>query len=280
MASRMFSQGKGDGIPMGKLIARDGPNVNKTILNELQQMIKDDYPKFAGFVDIDSCVLHVVHNAFGKGLQKYGKEVDQLCLDLHAIFKHRAARREDYQQLQFDMGVELHTFQQHTEVCWLSIGPAISRIMEQWDAICQFIRDLGKNEKTAPKSINYKRVAAMLTAGEKDATKVLLEFLKSTFPLFEEFLTLFQKSTPTIHLAYDSMCLTLLKVMRRFLKPTALEGKFGATLRSVSFEDVKLQLTDNELVIGDQTRKALACLNPAKQRLAILGIRAFYQMKI
>ena len=29
-------------------------------------MIKDDYPQFAGFVDIGSCVLHVVHNAFGK----------------------------------------------------------------------------------------------------------------------------------------------------------------------------------------------------------------------
>ena len=233
---------------MGKLIAlaRDGPNVNKTILNELQQMIKDDYPQFAGFVDIGSCVLHVVHNAFGKGLEKYGKEVDQLCLDLHSIFKHSAARREDYKQLQFDMGVDLHTFQQHTEVRWLSIGPAISRIMEQWDAICQFIKDLGKNEKTAPKSINYKRVAAMLTGGEKDATKVLLEFLKSTFPLFEEFLTLFQR-------------------------PTALEGKYGASLGSVSCEDVKLQLTDNELVIGDQTRKALACLNPAKQKLATVS---------
>lgn len=278
VASRMFSQMKDDGIPMGKLIAlaRDGPNVNKTILNELQQIIKGEYAQFAGFVDLGSCVLHTVHNAFGKGLEKYGKDIDQLCLDLHAIFKHSAARREDYKQLQFDMGVDLHTFQQHTEVRWLSIGPAISRIIEQWDAICQFIKDLGKDEKTAPKSVNYKRVAAMLTAGEKDVTKVLLEFLKNTLPLFEEFLTLFQRSTPTIHLVYDSMCLTLLKVMRRFLKPTVLEGKYGASLSSVSCEDVKLQLTDNELSIGDQTRKALACLNPAKQRLAILGIRAFY----
>ena len=43
VTSRMFSQMKDDGIPMGKLIAlaQDGPNVNKTILNELQQMIKD-----------------------------------------------------------------------------------------------------------------------------------------------------------------------------------------------------------------------------------------------
>ena len=43
----MFSQMKDDGIPMGKLIAlaRDGPNVDKIILNELQQMVKDDYRK-------------------------------------------------------------------------------------------------------------------------------------------------------------------------------------------------------------------------------------------
>ena len=64
--------------------------------------------------------------------------------------------------------------------------------------------------------------------------------------------------------------------MRRFIQPTALEGKYGAALGSVSCGDVKLQLTGNELVIGVQTRKALAFLNPAKQELAILGIRAFY----
>ena len=106
MASRMFNQMKDDEIPIGKLIAlaRDGPNANKTILNELQQMIKADDPQFAGFVDLGSCVLYIVNNAFGKGLEKYGKEVDQLSLDVHAIFKHAAARREDYQQLQFDMG--------------------------------------------------------------------------------------------------------------------------------------------------------------------------------
>ena len=68
----------------------------------------------------------------------------------------------------------------------------------------------------------------MLTSGDKDVTKVLVEFLKVTSSLFQEFLTVFHKSTPTIHLVYDSMCLNLLKVMRRFLKPTALEGKYGA----------------------------------------------------
>ena len=55
-------------MALEKLIAfaRDGPNVKKnTILNELQQMIKDE-----------SVYFRVVHNAFGKRLEKYGKDVD------------------------------------------------------------------------------------------------------------------------------------------------------------------------------------------------------------
>ena len=100
--------------------------------------------------------------------------------------------------------------------------------IEQWDAICQFIRDLGKDKKTAPNSINNKRVAAMLTGVEKNVTKVLLELLASTIPLFEDFLSIFKRSSPTIHLLYDNVCLTLLKVMQRFTQPTAVEGKNGA----------------------------------------------------
>ena len=56
----------------------------------------------------------------------YGKDTDQLCLDLHTIFKYSAARREDYQQLQANLGADIETFQQHTEVHWLSIGPCHS----------------------------------------------------------------------------------------------------------------------------------------------------------
>ena len=109
-------------------------------MKKIEQTIKDKHPEFKGFVDPGSCVVHVVHNGFGKGLDMYGKDIDQLCLDLHAIFKYSAARREDYQQLQANLGADIETFQQHTKVRWLSIGPAIRRVLEQWDTICQLIR--------------------------------------------------------------------------------------------------------------------------------------------
>ena len=98
----MIEQFHEDNIPVDKLITlvRDGPIVNKAIMRKIKQTIKDEHPEFKGFVDLGSCVLHVVHNSLGKGLEMYGKATNQLCLDLHAIFKYSVARREDYQQLQ------------------------------------------------------------------------------------------------------------------------------------------------------------------------------------
>ena len=126
-------------------------------------------------------ILQVVHNGFGKGLEMYSKDIDQLCLDLHAICKYSAARKEDYQQLQANLGADIETFQQHTKIRWLSIGPAIRRVLEQWDMICQFIKDLEKDNTRKPKTINFKRAAAQLAIGERSVIRVMLEFLRSTF---------------------------------------------------------------------------------------------------
>ena len=76
-----------------------------------------------------------------KGIEQYGKDIDQLCTDLHSLFKYSAARREDFKELVLPG----HSFQQHTEVHWLSLGPAIKRILEQWDAIVHFVMELAKD---------------------------------------------------------------------------------------------------------------------------------------
>ena len=47
------------------------------------------------------------------------------------------------------MDIETHPFQKHTEVRWLSLGPAIARILEQWDSMLQFVKDLAKDPRSA-----------------------------------------------------------------------------------------------------------------------------------
>ena len=92
------------------------------------------------------------------------------------------------------------------------------------------MKDLGKDPKTAPKTASYKRVAAMLTDEEGKKTKAQLEFICNVSPIFEDFLTIFQKNCPQVHIFYDKMSEVLRKLMGRFLKKEAYEKKFGSDL--------------------------------------------------
>ena len=244
----------------------------ETVFRNMNELIVQDNPNYPGLVDFGSCTIYTVHNAFGKGLEKYGKDIDQLCMDLYALFKYNNARREDFKEVQIEMDVEVHNFQQHTEVCWLSIGPSIKRILEQWYAICHFVSELNKDPKKVPKSINYKRVYMMLGTKKRVVTQVTLEFLNSCIRVCEQFLLLFQKSSPVVHILYDNMCDILGKLMRRFMKTWALENKYGSDLSSIDCKEFKLQLGDKELVIPDATRKALKELTPDQCKHAMLGI--------
>ena len=201
--------------------------------------------------------------------------MEKLCLDLHALFKYSAARREDFKEVQLELGLELHNFQQHTEVRWLSMGPAIDRIVEQWDAVTYFVAELAKDPKKVPKSINYKRIHMMLGTKEKATTKVTLQFFRNIIPLFEQFLQLFQKASPIVHILYDSICDILKKLLRRFMKAEATEKRYGSDLMSVESTNLCHQLPDKELVIGHSTRQALSHLTSSEQKSALLGMRSF-----
>ena len=49
----------------------------------MNELIAKDHPEFQGLIDLGSCTIHTVHKAFGKGIEQYGKDIDQLCTDLH-----------------------------------------------------------------------------------------------------------------------------------------------------------------------------------------------------
>ena len=241
------------------------------MVRKLEGAIKEDNPNFNGFIDLGSCVLHNFHNAFGKALEEYGKDIEQLCVDIHSLFKYRAAH--------FTSCNGCGDAQLPKAYRWLSLGPCVIRILEQWDCICNFVKDLGKDPKTAPKTASYKRVAAMLTDEEGKKTKAQLEFICNVSPIFEDFLTIFQKNCPQVHIFYDKMSEVLRKLMGRFLKKEAYDKKFGSDLVRIDCS-ANNQLPDSDISIGDATKKALAQLKPERRKSVLLGIRAFYSTSV
>ena len=72
VAGAIMSAFRSDNVPLTQLLTlgSDGPSVYKTIWREMEQTIREVYPGFRGLVYVGTCNIHIVHNSFGKGLDK------------------------------------------------------------------------------------------------------------------------------------------------------------------------------------------------------------------
>ena len=60
-----------NGLPINKhiVLSSDGPNVNAAVTNLVNKELTDSYIPM--MIDIGSCSLHIVHNAFAKSLATF-----------------------------------------------------------------------------------------------------------------------------------------------------------------------------------------------------------------
>ncbi|KAK3931986.1 Universal stress protein [Frankliniella fusca] len=75
---------KNANLPLCKLIMLgcDGPNVYKSVIKKMNEAIKKEYPESTGLLDIGTCNLHVVNNAFKKALHVFSENVSEMLLDV------------------------------------------------------------------------------------------------------------------------------------------------------------------------------------------------------
>ena len=57
-----------------------------------------------------SCLIHVCHNSFHRGLSQYGNNVEELCLALCYFFKCSSCRRQDLFEIEDSLGLECIMF--------------------------------------------------------------------------------------------------------------------------------------------------------------------------
>ena len=72
----------------------DGPNVNWKIFKDLNEELNDTG---TGLLNVGSCGLHTLHNAFKASVKDMG--VDVYLKSLFIIFDETPARREDFMEM-------------------------------------------------------------------------------------------------------------------------------------------------------------------------------------
>ena len=79
-------------------LGMDGPKVNLAFQRKLSKSLEEK--SYASFLDIGTCPLHNVHNAFEHGLKFFNFDVEQFIVDINSFFKLSSARREDFRDLE------------------------------------------------------------------------------------------------------------------------------------------------------------------------------------
>ena len=113
--------------------------------------------------------LHVAHNAFRAGLNIYGQDAEELALDLFLWIKSSPCRREDFTNVLTDLDLDEYLFIRHVQSRWLTLAPALERIVKNWDAVKRyFLQDLPRlakddgSSKTSESNERYKRTCRKL----------------------------------------------------------------------------------------------------------------------
>ena len=123
---------------------------------------------FSGLLPQTTCYLHIVHNAFCKGLNLYGEKSGELVFNMHYWFKYAPCKCEDFLKLEQEMDMEINQnlFLCHINSRWLTLLPTIERVLAQLPAAQKYFLDFlphkKEYEKTLSKNKRYIRIQNLL----------------------------------------------------------------------------------------------------------------------
>jgi len=183
-----------------------------------------------------------------------------LAVDVFQWFKSHISQKEDYGFTLEDLGLDEELFIRHVQCRWLTLIPALERIINLWKALHKyFLTDLPQRSKAdhtyaqLKNNTRYQRICQSLSGKEYLAQ---IQFLVCVGHLFEPFMKEFQKQEPLIHLLYQETSSIFKSVMLRFVKQDAVGNKTGRELKNMDVYDSKNLLDLKDMEIGADTEKS------------------------
>lgn len=187
------------------MLGSDGPNVNKKVFRLINDGIKA--LRGTGLVNIGTCNIHIVHNAFLKGLEELGIDVSDFIINVYYFFNGWPKRWEDFVETQNKTNVPHHKFLKHCSIRWLTLGPASKRVVEQWAALKYYFIDF--IPKFRPNLMNANRYLNIVNALKSTTFKAEVIFVINSALIFEKFSNMFQRQEPLIHVLYTELQIAL-----------------------------------------------------------------------
>ncbi|XP_072564149.1 uncharacterized protein [Paramormyrops kingsleyae] len=213
-------------------ISMDGPNVNWKVFETLQKQVQNDVRK--SLINIGSCGLHILHNAFRHGCKSAGWEVEHGLSSLYWLFHDCPARHEDFVTAT-GCDTPMLKFCKHR---WIENVNVSERGLLLWPHVKKYIDMVERGELMNPKVKSFDEVK-MRCADPLFPVKV--EIFNSIAREIDPFLTMYQSDQPMLPFLSDDMYKLIKGLMGRFLKEKHLqEATSTLKLLQVPFQDSSL----------------------------------------
>jgi len=206
--------------------------------------------------------LHHVHNSASSAMLTLGHELEDI-LDEIFIYLRYAKSARAFEESQRLMNLKPLKCLRRVETRWLQIYDVIMRLLELY-------HPLKSHLAAQPASVRQKgRVKDIIKFLDDAHSLVYMNFVLFALAPLKKFELLFQTSEPVIHLLHEHIIDLISTVCHAFIR-SEFVGEFK-NLDNVASVPLNKQISDEEILIGDDARKALR-----NDHLTALQISRFY----
>uniref|UniRef100_H2ZRT2 DUF4371 domain-containing protein n=1 Tax=Latimeria chalumnae TaxID=7897 RepID=H2ZRT2_LATCH len=171
-------------------LSADNTNVNYSVHNSVYT---DLHKKHENLLQ-GNCHVHIVHNAVRHALNEFSVDIETVVLKVYGFFSVSAKRRENLKEFFDFLDVQWREILRRVTTRWLSLNPAISRMLQNWVAIKSYFISVGED---CPKQIQK---------GLKlDTVEVYLLSCNNILNIFEEAIKKLERNDTTAPELYRSM---------------------------------------------------------------------------
>ena len=110
----------------------------------------------------------------------------------------------------------------HVPSLWLTLQPAVVRIVDQWPALVSYFKKIVEDDKSVEKNDTCICIRRLL---DNPRTFVQLQFIADVASVFSTFVQLFQREGPMIHVLHSALCELIQKLLLRFVKVEVMGKK-------------------------------------------------------